>query len=240
MARVLVGLSALIGDIQKYEKRFDMVELRPVDTSLPRANTLRGWRKSVPPAFVFSVVLPRAVSALSGGAEAEGALVTALEVATAVEARCILLATPATVRPTAANRRRIAGLFERLPREGVVFAWEPSGIWEREDILATAKAAGALPVFDATREALGPGAIAYTRIRALGKTSALGATAIEKVADRVRGRREAFVVVEGAADAPRVKAGLVAALAKKRPRTGGGMVIRPAAVAPLVAEDEEQ
>ena len=58
MARLLVGLPALRGDIQKYKQRFDLVELRPVDTSLPRVTTLRKWRKSVPPGFVFSVVLP--------------------------------------------------------------------------------------------------------------------------------------------------------------------------------------
>src|SRR5687767_13015813 len=102
MARLVVGLPALLGDLAKYQSRFDLVELRPVDTSLPRVGTLRKWRKSVPPAFVFSVVLPRAVSELAAGPELEEALETSLLVAAAVEARCVVLPTPASVRPTLA------------------------------------------------------------------------------------------------------------------------------------------
>ncbi len=191
MARVLVGLPALLGDIHKYEKRYDLVELRPVDMSIPRASTLRGWRKTVPPAFVFSVVLPRAVGALSGGPEAEAALTTALEVATAVEARCILLSTPATVRPPAANRRRIAGLFERLPREGVVLAWEPGGVWEREDVRSPPRKRPARCPFSmrlasaSRRERWSTRAFASSR-----KASSLGPATIDRVAERLRGRRE--------------------------------------------------
>jgi uncharacterized protein YecE (DUF72 family) len=240
MARVLVGLPALVGDVQKYAKRFDVVELRPVDTSTPRAATLRAQRKAAPPAFVFSVVLPRVVGALAAGPELDEALAAALSVAVAVEARVILLQTPAAVRPTAANRKRIAALFERLPQESVVLAWEPAGVWEHDDVVATAKAAGALAVFDAAREELPPGPSAYTRVRALGKSAALGATAIDRIASRLRGRREAFVIVDGGTDAARVKTGLGAALAKAPAPARGGMVIRPGTASSLIAEDEEQ
>ena len=59
MARLVVGLPALVGDLAKYQGRFDMVELRPVENpTLPRVGTLRKWRKQVPPAFVFTVILP--------------------------------------------------------------------------------------------------------------------------------------------------------------------------------------
>lgn len=238
MARVLVGLPALIGDVQKYAKRFDMVELRPVDTSMPRAATLRGYRKVTPPAFAFSVVLPRVVGSLEPGPAFEEALATALEAATATEARAIVLQTPSSVRPTAANRKRIAALFDRLPREGVVLAWEPTGMWEHGDILKTAKAAGAIPVIDAVADELAPGPVVYTRLRALGTSATIGASAVDKVAQRLRGRREAYVVVEGGADATRVKTGLGVALAKPEATARGGMVIKPAAR--LAAEDEEQ
>src|SRR5262245_10565136 len=120
MARLLVGLPALVGDIEKYKERFDIVELRPIDASLPRIGTLRKWRKTVPPGFVFSLVLPRVVGELKPGEELDQALATSLEIADAVEARCVVLQTPASVRPTAANRKRLAQLFARLPKEGVV------------------------------------------------------------------------------------------------------------------------
>ena len=231
MARLLVGLPALVGDIKKYKERFDMVELRPVDTAMPKLATLRAWRRSVPPGFVFSVVLPRAVGELAPGAAFDAALAQALEVATAVEARCLVVATPPSVRPTQTNRKRLAALLERLPREGVVVAWEAAGLWETEDLWSTARAAGVVPVLDAAREVLPPGPIAYTRLRALGKGAAIGAATVDRVADRLRGRREAFVVVEGAPDAARVKAGLKAALSRKAV-AGGAMLVRPPAPRP--------
>lgn len=239
MARLLVGLPALQGDLEKYKARFDMVELRPIDTSVPRVGTLRKWRKSVPPAFVFSVVFPRVVGELQPGSALDEALATTLEIAATVEARCVVLQTPASVRPTAANRKRIAALFERVPPEGTVRCWEPLGMWEREDVLATARAAQVLAVFDAARDPLPPGPIAYTRLRALGKSAAMSAATLDRVADRLRKRREAFVVVEGSNEGQRIRAGLTAALAKKREKSAGPMVVRPA-MPTLVAEDEEQ
>ncbi|APR75236.1 Hypothetical protein A7982_00582 [Minicystis rosea] len=239
MARLLVGLPAPQGDLAKYATRFDMVEVRPVDTPIPKASTLRKWRKSVPPAFVFSVVLPRVVGDLTPGTALDEALAASLEVAAALEARCVVLATPPEVRPTATNKKRIAAIFDRIPSDGTVRCWEPAGIWERDEVLATARAMGVLPVFDAAREALGPGPIAYTRLRALGKSAALGQATIDRVADRLRRRRESFVVVEGPREAQRVKQALVASLAKKPARAAGVTVVRPA-ISTLVAEDEEQ
>jgi uncharacterized protein YecE (DUF72 family) len=237
MARILVGLPALQGDIHRYKARFDLVELRPVDTSVPRATTLRKWRKAVPPGFVFSVVLPRVVGELALGKLLDEALATSLEVATVLEARCIVLQTPASFRPTAGNRKKLIALFERIPVEGVVRCWEPAGIWERADIIATARTARAIPVLDIAREPPPPGPIVYTRLRALGKASTLGATTIERVASRLSDRREAFVVVEGDR-AARVKAALEAF--GKRTTPSAPTVVRPLMPPILIAEDEEQ
>lgn len=240
MARLLVGLPALQGDLEKYKTRFDLLELRPVDTTVPRPGTLRKWRKLVGPGFVFSVVLPRAVGDLTPGPALDAALAESLEVAAAVEARCIILQTPATVRPTATNRKRLAAVMEKIAPEGIVRCWEAQGMWEREDVLETARAIGALPVLDAARDALPAGPIAYTRLRALGKSAALGSATLDTVADRLRKRREAFVVVDGASgEAMRVKTALTAALLKTGARTAAPLVIRPS-VPTLIAEDEEQ
>ncbi len=239
MARLLVGLPALQGDLEKYASRFDLVELRPVDAALPKPSTLRRWRKTVPPAFVFSVVLPRVVGALAPGAALDEALATSLEVASALEARCVLLQTPAGVRPTATNRKRLAAVFDRIPKEGTVRCWEPAGLWERDEVLATARTLGVLPVFDVAREVPGTGPILYTRLRALGKSTMLGAAALERIAERLRRRREAFVVVEGPNEAARIKQALASELAKKPLRSTGVTVVRPGS-STLVAEDEEQ
>lgn len=240
MARILVGLPVLHGQPKRYAKRFDMVELRPVDQSLPRGNALRAYRKSVPPHFVFSIVLPRIVGELTRSKAADEALADALAVASAVEARCILLQTPASVRPTDANRRKLAALFEKLPGEAVVRAWEPAGIWEAPEVIATARSIGAIPVIDASQHELPPGPIAYTRLRSLGKTAALSSGVVETVAQRIRGRREVFIVVESERDAPRVRTALKSAAARKSAAMSGPTVVRPAHAIPLIAEDEEQ
>src|SRR5262245_50319542 len=119
MPRVLVGLPSLLGDIKKYKEKYDIVELSPVDSALTRATTLRSCPKMLSPWFVFSVVLPRAVGGLSSSnSSAEAELAQSLEVARAVEARCLVLMTPPEVRPTAANRKRLAALVDKLPRTG--------------------------------------------------------------------------------------------------------------------------
>jgi hypothetical protein len=143
------------------------------------------------------------------------------------------------VRPTSANKKRLAALFERIPREGTVRCWEPTGLWEREEVLATARALGVLPVFDVARESPGAGPIVYTRLRALGKTAVLSAATVERIAERLRRRREVFMVVEGGAEAGRLKQALAHELAKKPLRSSGVTVVRPG-VSTLVAEDEEQ
>ena len=239
MARLLVGLPALQGDLEKYASRFDLVELRPVDAALPKPSTLRRWRKTVPPSFVFSVVLPKIVGELTPGPELDAALATSLEVASVLEARCVILQTPASVRPTAANKKRLAAVFDRMPREGTVRGWEPAGLWEREEVLATSRSLGVLPVLDIAREAPGSGPLLYTRLRALGKSTMLGAAALERIAERLRRRREAFVVIEGTSEAARIKQALVSELAKKPLRASGVTVVRPGS-STLVAEDEEQ
>jgi hypothetical protein len=112
-------------------------------------------------------------------------------------------------------------------------------MWERDDVVATAKALGVIGVFDAAREPLPSGPIAYTRLRALGKGTAIGAATIERIAERLRKRREAFVVVEGKG-AMRIKHSLAAAVKEKREHGTGMTVVRASAPHPLIAEDEEQ
>lgn len=243
MTRLHVGLHALPGDIKKYQADLDLVELHPVDASLPAMPGLRRWRKATAPTFVFSVVLPRVVGELGSGKAFEDALAKSLEVATVLEARCIVLQTPAEIRPTAANRKRIAALFARIPPEGTLRFWEPHGMWEREDIIDTARSAGALPVLDVAREEPASGQVLYTRLRSLGGQTTPSAAALERVAKRVHGRREVFVVLEGSRGAAlRVKSGLVAALARQNPAREIGIAVATAAPLPrpLVAEDEEQ
>src|SRR5205823_10105814 len=109
--------------------------------------------------------------------------------------------------------------------DGVVRCWEPLGMWEREDVVDTAKSFGVIAVFDAAREPLPSGPIVYTRLRAIGKGTAVGAATIERIAERLRKRRESFVIVEGKG-ALRIKQALSVAVKEKRDRPATGTVVR--------------
>jgi uncharacterized protein YecE (DUF72 family) len=209
-----------------------------VPGAAPRAQTLRAWRRAINPSFTFSVVLPRIVGELSMSREMDAALEEALGVAKAVEARCIVLSTPAEVRPTTATTAKLSSIVERLPKPSVVLCWEPHGIWERTEVLAAAKPLGLLPVFDAAQTIPAPGPFVYTRLRALGSQGIVGERGIQRIAEQLAGRREAWVVVENRASAARVRTQLAAAL--DRDHSGSGPVIVRPSPGKLRAEDEEQ
>ncbi len=238
MARLLVGQPGFRGKLEKYARRFDMVELRPVDTPLPGPKKLASWRTKVPPAFAFSVVLPRVVAELSPSAAFDQALDQCIESARVLQASCIVLATPASVRPTARNRERITALADRLPANGHLLAWHAGGIWEAEDVVATACLGGWLPIFDAVQEPLPPGPIVYTRIHAVGQATRLGADRIARIAEQLAGRRDAYVVVDSHV-ATKVRNGLKAALAGEGRRRPVPALFRPGGPPLPLADDEE-
>lgn len=238
MPRLQVGLSELVTDIAKYAAKHDMVEIAPVPGAAPRASKLRAWRKAVNPGFTFSVVLPRIVGELKPSKQLDAALAESLEVATVVEARCIVLSTPSEVRPTSLTAERLRSVFERMPHPSVVLCWEPHGLWERSEIISLAKQLGVVPVFDIARVDPAPGPFVYSRLRALGNASGVSAQAIERIASRLANRREAWVVVEHRPSATRVRNALATVL-DHRPPAAPPAVVRPTPNR-LRADDEEQ
>ena len=233
--RLLLGLPRLQGKLHNYAERYQLLEVRPVDTPVPTGGKLQKWRRQVPPAFAFSVVMPAAVARFERGAVFESGVNAALEAATVLQAECILLATPPSLRPTARNRQRIRELAARLPQDGQVLAWEPSGIWEVDDVLDTADAAGLLAVFDGAQHDLPPGPICYTRIRALGHAAQLGADRVERLAHRLASRHTAYVVVD-ASVAGAVRATLPSAVDRQAVGQAVPQLFRPRAA---LADGEE-
>jgi uncharacterized protein YecE (DUF72 family) len=233
-----VGLAALRGSIATYADRWELLELAADGAGVPAGKRLRAWRKQAGPRLVFSVALPARAAALTPGSDFDEAVEHGIETARLLEARCVILRTPASIRPTSTNRKRIALALEKVPREAVIAAWEPSGVWERDELIAFARDAGIVPVVDPTQARIADGAVVYVRIRAA--AGRLGPTALARLGAELRGRREAFVVVEAAGEARRVRAALgEAAAPRPAPKAGAIKVVRPTQPL-LVAEDEEQ
>jgi len=242
--RLHIGAKALRTNIETYAKRFDFLEVKTGATPRdppPSVSTLRKWRKAVPPHFDFSVVAGPHLSMLKAGVALEEDLTAALAAVDALEARCILLPTPADVTPSNLWRERMAKLVLRFPRDATQVVWEPRGVWETEDAAVAAHRWGIVLAVDAARDPVPAGPVAYVRLRALGETRAFGPAALEKVVDAIGNRRDAYVVFEtdsALAEAKRLRA--IAQSAGKGARGGMGRVIRPRALTVKVRDDEQE
>jgi uncharacterized protein YecE (DUF72 family) len=244
-----IGAKELRGAIAAYAKRFDLLEVRvtlgtPTHPDAPGFTpglpTLRRWRKSVPPRFVFSVVAGPALSRVKASDAAEKELAAAQAAIDALQARCFVLRTPADVTPAQVWRDRIAKIVERFPRDVTHFVWEPSGVWEAEQAAEQAKSWGVVVAVDPAHDSVAPGPVAYVRLRALGETRSFGPIALERVARAVGERREVFAVVEtetALAEAKRLRQ--IARRLRTGVQLGGGArLVRPRGS--IVVRDDEQ
>jgi uncharacterized protein YecE (DUF72 family) len=246
-ARVHVGAKELKGELSAYAKRFDLLEVRGLDAAslrlAPSAATLRRWRRAVGPRFEFSVVAGPTLARLKPSPEADAELEAMLAAATSLEARVLVVSTPADVTPGKLWRDRLAALVDKLPRDASAIVWEPSGLWEIEDAAAFAKKLGVAVAVDPSRDQVPPGPIAYGRLRALGGTRAYSAAALTRVAVNILspGLRDAYVVFEtaGALKEAKLLRGILRSASSGQ--TGGlGRLVRPRRAPIEVRDDDEQ
>jgi uncharacterized protein YecE (DUF72 family) len=197
-ARVHVGRASLEGNIAKYARSFDLLEVVGEAGRHPRRAGLVQWRKTVGDQFAFSIVVPHALAALDAGVNGPQLHEHARQVAEALEATWWVLRTPPQVTPGARSMRLVEALLAELRVGPRRVAWEPRGVWSDEQAIHAAQALGVSLVRDLAREErLDEDPVVYTRLRALGEGARVGAAAAERVAERLEGAEEAFVVVEG-------------------------------------------
>jgi uncharacterized protein YecE (DUF72 family) len=243
VTRYYIGAKSLRGDIASYAKRFDLLEVASgaPGAAVPALPTLKRWRKAVPPHFAFTVIVGPEVASLRPGAALDKGLASATAAADVLEARNILLATPAEVTPSAVWRERLARLAERFHRDVTNLVWEPRGLWEIEDAAVLASKLGLVLAVDAARDPVPVGPVAYSRLRALGETRSFGPSALERVVHAIGGRREAFVVFEtdGALSECKVLRRLATA-PESSDRKNATRVVRPRGGSVKVRDDEQE
>ncbi len=225
------------GKLANYAKRYGVLELNSDD--LPAPPALRKWRRLVSPAFAFSLVMPRVVAEFQTGATRDAALVKAVAAATALQASVLVLATPASIRPTKANVERFVALAEELPKNGQLVAWEPTGLWSPEETEQVCAMLGWLPVVDAAEHDVKDGPIVYTRLRAIGKASRLGPNRLQRLAEQLAGRREAFVIADPSI-ATKLASSLAAAIENAGVEHAVPQLFKPNPNLDLDGLDEEQ
>src|ERR1700712_3034512 len=146
--QLFVGKNNLEGDIARYASRFNLLEVRADATNLPRGARLADWKKRVPAAFAFSVVLPAPLGQFESSALELG---RTLELADALSAKWLLLQTPSSVGPSARMRERLSKLFQAVAHADRRIAWESRGVWEDEQIEEFAAEHAVHVVRDVTR-----------------------------------------------------------------------------------------
>jgi uncharacterized protein YecE (DUF72 family) len=241
--RFYIGAKGLRGDISSYAKRFDLLEVSvgPVGSPGPSTATMRRWRKSVPPHFAFTVVAGPELASLRPGEALEKGRALVSGAADVLEARNILLPTPAEVTPSAVWRERLARATEAFRRDVTNLVWEPRGVWEVEDAAVLARKLGLVLAVDAARDPVPVGPVAYSRLRALGETRSFGPSALERVIVAIGARRDAFVVFE--TDGALAECKLIRRLAGSgdgADRKNASRVVRPRGGSVKVRDDEQE
>lgn len=205
-----IGQAGFSGEIARYLRAFDLLELSADPGRLPRLARLKSLAQEAPPGFVFSVKLPKSVTRVEPGPDAERELAHALKAADVLGAHWLVVQTPPAATPGRRTRRRLDELSERLG-DARRIAWEPRGLWQENESAEVADALGWHLVRDLSRSPPPDEAVVYTRLLALGESSRVRTRDLERLAEHLESAESAYVVMEGrgAAGAARVLRELV-------------------------------
>lgn len=241
--RYHLAAKELRGALSTYAKRFGLLELPLGGPSAPSLTTLRRYRKEVAPSFEFSLILPPALATPRPGPELDEALASSQAAINALGARCVVLRTSLEVTPSTLWRERVGNLLERLQRDVTTVAWEAAGLWEAEDVHAQAARWKVVPVVDPLHQPIPKGPMAYLRMRALGEVRSFGPTVLERVAEAIGDRRDAYIVFETpkALEEAKTLRRIVAARGRTLSAEADARVVRPKVVSPKIrVPDDEQ
>jgi len=185
-----LGTTTLRGSIDKYG--FDLLEVL-VSKSMPRPVVLARYRESRPDLHLSLRLVVDGGGPISAHPDFE----RTIEAGLASGAAAIVVSTGPRFAPTDARRLDLVDSVARLAGAARFVAWEPRGVWQKTEAERVAAEAGAVLARDLTQSEPPPGPIAYTRVRQLGVQSRIGQGAVERLAEALSGRSEAYVVVEG-------------------------------------------
>ena len=172
MTSLHISCLGLTANQAAYWAKFTSLELPQNAVESMTKKTLARWRRQAPEGADFvPFVSPGVAAAGFMGAAAEAAWAKSREVAEILRANTVILRTPATFRPTAANRALFEGFWRsRLP-DGMALAWWAEGLWDSqtEDRDALCADLGMIPVVDPLAldddDPLPTGARFYWRLR---------------------------------------------------------------------------
>ena len=141
---------------REYYTHFRVVEVQQTFYHPPRVGTCEKWRAQAPPGFEFTLkawqLITHAPSSPTyrrlrmeidkpdryGFFRPTDEVLAAWErtkgIAQALEAQIVLFQCPASFTPTKEHIADMRAFFQLIERDGLLFAWEPRGEWEDEQI----------------------------------------------------------------------------------------------------------
>jgi uncharacterized protein YecE (DUF72 family) len=123
--------------LDAYAQLFPVAEVNSSFYKFHRPSTYRGWRRSVPEEFEFTIKCHRSITHEELMRPTEKALEgmeRMYEAAEACTAYILLLQTPASLRPSEEAFEGVESFFKAVSREGFQLAWETRGpSWEEPE-----------------------------------------------------------------------------------------------------------
>jgi uncharacterized protein YecE (DUF72 family) len=187
----------------KYVSELSFAELT-LRAPLPRVASLRRMRENAPEELILALRAPRSTLNSAQGplrfdAALERSFAWLIEAREALNAKAVVLPTPADLTTGQRDRELLAAFAERLPRnEGRYYVWAPSGPWEPEAAERVAQELDLVLAFDPLHEPLPAGKAAYARLRAIGARRSFSESVLEDVISLLEAdpERDNFVAIE--------------------------------------------
>jgi len=119
---------------KRYQEVFSLVEINRTFYEIPKISTVARWRKEAPENFEFTVKAHQSISHeyKLRLAETMKAFETMKEICRELEAKILLIRTPASFKPE--NLKTAEEFFRGIERDDLIIVWETRGaLWEKEE-----------------------------------------------------------------------------------------------------------
>lgn len=209
-----VGTVGFPGKKRNQSFNIDIIEIKDSAGIPPKSATGKKWRQETPAQVEFSVQLPRFLftkpregTLLTGALDAYGDFALTdenidlwqrtLRFAGALEARVLVLNTPAEFTPALPNVEALTAFLTAVPRDEYTVVWQHHGPWENERAEKLAAELGLVLAVDPLRDPVPKGEQAYFRLNPFAAMSGrLGIYDLERLAEAALDFDEARVVFE--------------------------------------------
>ena len=130
-----IGCCGYSTSTKKYQETFHLVELNSTFYDYPKISTVLKWRENAPKGFEFTVKAHQDISHKfklkpESSVSAFGQM---KQICKLLEARILLIQTPASFRPT--NLEEAEEFFKKMNRANLILAWETRGpLWDQKSV----------------------------------------------------------------------------------------------------------